>query len=107
MLIDVRDIGRLEGEGHYTTIVTNGDRYLSNLSLSVLESRLDPARFLRVHRSHIVNLDFVTEIVRRDDGFLVALPEPFGPAIPVSKQKLHVLKERFGLVDSVSAHAKR
>ena len=98
VLVDVKDIGRLEGEGHYTTIVTHQDRYLSNLSLSVLESRLDPARFLRVHRSHIVNLDYVTELVRQDEGFLVALPEALGPAVPVSKQKLHALKERFGLV---------
>lgn len=98
VLVDVKDIGRLEGEGHYTTIVTQQDRYLSNLSLSVLESRLDPARFLRVHRSHIVNLDYVTELVRQDEGFLVALPDALGPAVPVSKQKLHALKERFGLV---------
>ncbi len=98
VLVDVKDIGRLEGEGHYTTIVASQDRYLSNLSLSVLESRLDPARFLRVHRSHIVNLDYVTEILRQDDGFLVAFREPFGPAVPVSKQKLAALKERFGLV---------
>jgi len=97
VLVDVKDIGRLEGEGHYTAIVTAGDRFLSNLSLSVLEQRLDPARFLRVHRSHIVNLDHVTELRRQDDGFLVAFPEPFGPAVPVSKQKLHALKERFGL----------
>jgi LytTR family transcriptional regulator, CO-responsive transcriptional regulator RcoM len=97
MLVDVKDIGRLEGEGHYTTIVATGDRYLSNLSLSVLESRLDPARFLRVHRSHIVNLDYVTEIIRQDEGFVVALQEPLGPSVPVSKQKIYALKERFGL----------
>jgi LytTR family transcriptional regulator, CO-responsive transcriptional regulator RcoM len=97
VLVDVKDIGRLEGEGHYTSIVATADRYLSNLSLSVLESRLDPTRFLRVHRSHIVNLDYVTEIVRQDDGFLVTLQEPMGPPVPVSKQKLPVLKEHFGL----------
>jgi DNA-binding LytR/AlgR family response regulator len=97
VLVDVKDIGRLEGEGHYTSIVATADRYLSNLSLSVLESRLDPSRFLRVHRSHIVNLDYVTEIVRQDDGFLVTLQEPLGPPVPVSKQKLPVLKEHFGL----------
>ncbi len=97
MLVDVKDIGRLEGEGHYTNIIATGDRYLSNLSMSVLESRLDPARFLRVHRSHIVNLDYVTEIVRQDDGFLVTLQEPMGPPVPVSKQKLPALKEHFGL----------
>jgi DNA-binding LytR/AlgR family response regulator len=97
MLVDVKDIGRLEGDGHYTNIIATGDRYLSNLSLSVLESRLDPARFLRVHRSHIVNLDYVTEIVRQDDGFLVTLQEPMGPPVPVSKQKVPALKEHFGL----------
>jgi LytTR family transcriptional regulator, CO-responsive transcriptional regulator RcoM len=97
MLVDVKEIGRLEGEGHYTTIVATGDRYLSNLSLSVLESRLDPTRFLRVHRSHIVNLDYVTEIIREDDGSLVALQEPLGPPVPVSKQKLALLKKHFGL----------
>ncbi|MBW4022346.1 MAG: LytTR family transcriptional regulator [Proteobacteria bacterium] len=97
VLVDVKDIGRLEGDGHYTNIVATGDRYLSNLSLSVLENRLDPARFLRVHRSHIVNLDYVTEIVRHDDGFLVTLQEPLGPPVPVSKQKLPALKEHFGL----------
>ena len=97
MLVDVKEIGRLEGDGHYTNIIATGDRYLSNLSLSVLESRLDPARFLRVHRSHIVNLDYVTEIVRQDDGFLVTLQEPMGPPVPVSKQKLPTLKEHFGL----------
>jgi len=97
MLVDVKEIGRLEGEGHYTTIVTAGDRYLSNLSLSVLESRLDPQHFMRVHRSHIVNLAYVSEIIREDDGFLVVLHEPHGPPVPVSKQKLILLKEFFGL----------
>ena len=97
MLVDVKDIGRLEGEGHYTTIVATGDRYLSNLSLSVLESRLDPRHFMRVHRSHIVNLTYVSEIIREDDGFLVALHEPLGPPVPVSRQKLSLLKDRFGL----------
>jgi DNA-binding LytR/AlgR family response regulator len=97
MLVDVKEIGRLEGDGHYTNIIATGDRYLSNLSLSVLESRLDPARFLRVHRSHIVNLDYVTEILRQDDGFLVTLQEPMGPPVPVSKQKLPALKQHFGL----------
>ncbi len=97
MLVDVKEIGRLEGDGHYTTIIGTADRYLSSLSLTVLESRLDPAHFLRVHRSHIVNLDYVTEILRQDDGYLVTLQEPMGPPVPVSKQKLPALKEHFGL----------
>jgi DNA-binding LytR/AlgR family response regulator len=50
-----------------------------------------------LHRSHIVNLDYVTEILRQDDGYLVTLQEPMGPPVPVSKQKLPALKAHFGL----------
>jgi hypothetical protein len=97
VLIDVRDVGRFEGEGHYTTIVTATDRYLCNLSMSVLEQRLDPANFLRVHRSHIINLDYAAELIRADDGMLVAMPEGMGAPVPVSKHKLPKLKDYFGL----------
>ncbi len=44
VLVVVKDIGRFEGEGHYTSIVTSADRYLCNLSMSMLEARLDPAQ---------------------------------------------------------------
>jgi hypothetical protein len=97
LLIDVKTIGRFEGEGHYTNIVTSGDRYLCNLSMAVLEARLDPAWFLRVHRSHIINLDFAVELIRVEDGMLVAMPEAMGAPIPVSKNKLQQLKDFFGL----------
>ena len=97
VLVDVKDIGRFEGEGHYTTIITSAERYLCNLSMSVLEERLDPAVFLRVHRSHIVNLSYAVELIRVDDGMLVAMPAGMGEPVPVSKNKLPMLKERFGL----------
>jgi hypothetical protein len=97
VLIDVKEIGRFEGEGHYTTIVTATDRYLCNLSMAVLEQRLDPHHFLRVHRSHIINLDYAAELIRADDGMLVAMPEGMGDPVPVSKVKLPKLKEYFGL----------
>jgi hypothetical protein len=97
VLVDVKEIGRFEGEGHYTNIVTTDDRYLCNLSMAVLEARLDPERFLRVHRSHIVNLDFAVELIRIDDGMQVAMPESMGGPVPVSKNKLQKLKEYFGL----------
>jgi hypothetical protein len=97
VLVDVKEIGRFEGEGHYTNIVTGEDRYLCNLSMSVLEARLDPQHFLRVHRSHIINLDYAAELIRTDDGMLVAMPDGMGGPVPVSKNKLQALKDYFGL----------
>lgn len=55
--VDVASIERLEADGDYVTVHSAGHRYLVGLPLSAFVRRLDPARFVRVHRSHIVNLD--------------------------------------------------
>jgi two-component system, LytTR family, response regulator len=64
--IPVRDIDRLEAEDDYVAVHTRGRRFLVYLPLGEFERQLDPARFLRVHRSHVVNLDFVTALVPFD-----------------------------------------
>ena len=68
ILIDLKDIVRFQGDGHYTTIVTKDDRYLSNLSLADLELRLDNSIYLRVHRSHIVSLPYAVELIKSDES---------------------------------------
>jgi two-component system LytT family response regulator len=58
--IAVGDIERLEADDDYVAVHTRGRRYLVYLGMNEFESRLDPQRFVRVHRSHIVNLDYVS-----------------------------------------------
>lgn len=64
--IALEAIERLEARRDYVALHTGGRRFLVRLALSDLERRLDPSRFLRVHRSHIVNLDHVSSIVPYD-----------------------------------------
>jgi hypothetical protein len=97
VLIEVQDALRLESNDHYTWIVTNADRYLSNLSLTDLEGRLDPAMFFRCHRSHIVNLRHVTEIERDGDALHLVFPRPELARIPVSRAHVRELREILGL----------
>ncbi len=59
----VADIDRIEAQDDYVAVYTGGHQYLVHTPLAEIERRLDPARFLRVHRSHIVNLDHVTGLV--------------------------------------------
>ena len=68
--IAVRDIERLEAEDDYVALHAHGRRHLVYLPLGEFEARLDPAQFVRVHRSHIVNLDFVKHLVPFDAGRL-------------------------------------
>jgi two-component system, LytTR family, response regulator len=67
-LVDVGDIRWIEADGVYVTIHTAGGRYLHREVLGHLEARLDPRRFVRIHRSHIVNFDVVRELVQDAHG---------------------------------------
>jgi two-component system, LytTR family, response regulator len=52
-------VERIEAQGDYSLLCTESRRLLALTGIGELESMLDPDRFIRVHRSHIVNLDFV------------------------------------------------
>jgi two-component system LytT family response regulator len=69
--IPVADISRVEAQGDYVAVHHAGRSYLLAVSLSDLERRLDPSRFRRVHRSHLVNLDHVREMRAHDERRLV------------------------------------
>lgn len=60
------DIERLEAADDYVEVHTKARSYLVYLTLNDFERRLDPERFIRVHRAHIVNLDFVKQLVPFD-----------------------------------------
>lgn len=65
--IAVDRISRAEAQGDYVAIHHEGREHLLHVSLGDLEERLDPERFLRIHRSHLVNLDDVRELTRYDE----------------------------------------
>ena len=51
---------------HYTCILTGNAEYLSNISLSILESRLNPQHFMRIHRNALVNIRAIKSLARGD-----------------------------------------
>lgn len=67
-ILNTADIDRIEADGNYVTVHAQGASYPLRESLAALEKRLDPKRFARVHRGHIVNLDRIREIQPWDSG---------------------------------------
>jgi DNA-binding LytR/AlgR family response regulator len=67
-ILNAADIDRIDANGNYVTIYAQGNAWPLRESMAALERRLDPARFARVHRGHIVNLDRVREIQPWDSG---------------------------------------
>jgi two-component system LytT family response regulator len=73
-LVRTGDISHFEADGNYVTLHTAQRPYLFYESLSGLETRLDPAQFVRVSRSHLVNLDYIAELETYFSGdYLVKL----------------------------------
>ena len=62
LFVSAADVEWIEADGDYATLHTGAKTYLVRESLQRLALRLDPSRFLRVHRSTIVRIDQVSEL---------------------------------------------
>ena len=66
--VETAAIQWVEAAGDYTILYTAGGQHFCNLGLSVLQERLDPRRFLRIHRSALVALDAIAALERDGSG---------------------------------------
>jgi len=91
--LTVKDIVRLEANDDYTSVHVKGKVYLVYLTLQEFERTLDGAKFLRVHRSHVVSLDHVAQFTPADGGrFELEMTD--GTRLPVSRAYAKALRER-------------
>jgi two-component system LytT family response regulator len=89
--IPIDRVAWFEARGDYVAAHVGPTRHLLHLSLNRLESRLDPDHFLRIHRTHIVNLDHVATFRRLGKDRLVAVLTD-GAELPVSRTRAQDLK---------------
>lgn len=85
----------IEAQDDYAQIRSDGRNYLKNQSLSELEQQLPAQRFVRIHRSYIVNIERVSRIEQASRGSHVAILHD-GSRIPVSRsgyQKLRAVMQ--------------
>jgi DNA-binding LytR/AlgR family response regulator len=105
LLVDVSSVSFIRSEGHYTWVHNTQGGQFCNLTIGDLESRLDPNLFCRVHRSYIVNLSQVDEIVRDDGRITLRMMGSTPVEIPVSRASAARLMEHLGLSDSALLRA--
>jgi two-component system LytT family response regulator len=87
----VSAVTHFEAVGDYVNVHA-GTAHLLHLPLARLEKRLDPKRFVRIHRAHIVNLDHVATFFRQLDGQVVARLRD-GTELPVSRTRAKLIRE--------------
>jgi len=83
-VVAVADIICVEAQDDYVAIHTSAKVFLKTQRLTDLEARLDPRRFLRVHRSWLINLDMLKSLERPTKDSQVALLAS-GMQVPVSR----------------------
>jgi len=92
LVLDASEIDWIQADDYYAAVYALGKRHLIRESLASLEQRLDPTRFVRVHRSAIVALDRVRELRSSGLGeWAVVLRD--GTRVPVSRRRREQVAE--------------
>jgi two-component system, LytTR family, response regulator len=91
--VPVDEIDWIAAAGTYVTIHAGGKEYLLRESLNSLTGRLDPARFVRIHRSTVVNVDRIVEL-RPDVGGDCVVVVRNGTQLKMAKSRRPFLEER-------------
>ncbi len=97
LLVDLKEVVHLKSEGHYTNVYTTEEQYLCNLSLTNLEERVATDQFVRIHRSHMINLSFAKYFEKVDDQCTIIMATKEEVVLPVSRSKAKMLRVMIGL----------
>jgi hypothetical protein len=100
-LINASEIEWLQAAGNYVNLHVRGRDYPMRSTMAGIEARLDPARFLRVHRGYFINLDYLVEIEPLETGD-ARLRLRDGTTVPCSRRYRAALRERYGQAAAVA-----
>ncbi|MDZ4169317.1 MAG: LytTR family DNA-binding domain-containing protein [Coriobacteriia bacterium] len=97
VLLTLDDIIYLSARNKSTYAHTYENQYLVDMTLGELEDRLRRESFARIHRSYLVNLNRVKEILRVDGGYVVVATDRDETHIPVARRQVRQFRESVGI----------
>ncbi len=95
-ILPLKEITRLEADGDYVKIFSEQGNFLKKKTLTFYEGSLSPEVFVRVHRSHLLNVQQITSIDPYEKNNHIAVLKN-GEKIPVSRSGFQKLKEVLSL----------
>jgi two-component system, LytTR family, response regulator len=93
--VPTSDIEYIVANGPYAELFTRERRHLIRQSMQSLEDRLDPDRFMRIHRSVIVRLDAI-DVLHKGAGGEYEVQLKSGARLRVSRSRREALEQRLG-----------
>ncbi|MEL6669889.1 MAG: LytTR family DNA-binding domain-containing protein, partial [Bacteroidota bacterium] len=90
--VKIRDIVRFEAEDNYTHIyLKEGQRITASKTIKAYEDLLGPFNFYRVHKRHVINMNYMRKFVKGDGGYLIMED---GMRIEVSRRRRPAFMEQ-------------
>lgn len=91
------DVSAIRADGHYTWLRRGGTELFCPWSISKVETLVDPERFVRTHRSHLVNIGHVTGFSRDGDKAFCLVGESDDGRVPVSRTRVADMRRLLGM----------
>lgn len=97
ILLSIDDIVFLSARNKSTYAHTDDNQYLVDHTLGELEEKFGRESFARIHRSYMINLNKVREILRADGAFVVVASDRDETQIPVARRQVRAFREAIGI----------
>ena len=89
--VEIGSIIRCESESNYTTFyLKSGEKLIVSKTLKEFDELLTPYNFLRVHQSHLINLDEIKSFIKSDGGYIRMKD---GASVSISRQRRNYVME--------------
>ena len=85
-LLPINEVKWIKAEGYYAHLFTENDSHLIRETMNNLEEQIDPGKFVRIHRSTIINIEYIKELQTLFKGDYVAVLQN-GEKFPISKHR--------------------
>jgi two-component system LytT family response regulator len=94
-VVSIDEIIHIDADDDYVEIKTAEKKYLKKETMNFLEKNLPPEIFIRVHRSSIINTNFIEKLERYGkESYIVIMKD--GSKVNVSKSRVKELKTQLG-----------
>jgi len=97
VLLNIDDIVFVSARNKSTYTHTFENQYLVDMTLGDLEAKLNKESFVRAHRSYMINLNRIKEIVRIDGAYVVVVSDRDETHIPVARRQVRAFREAVGI----------
>jgi two-component system LytT family response regulator len=95
--LDLNTVTHFVAHDKLTYAVVDGHKHCVDQSIVELERRLDPAKFIRIHRAVLLNVDWIQEVNSSFAGkLLVSLRDVQHTQLPIARDRARDLKSRLG-----------